>query len=334
MSDRASGRSLTLVAGVLVIAALRASYAVTMPIAAALVIIAAIWPVRIWLGRVLPARVSTIGTIVILLAVSLSFLVAVYFSAAQVVGVFAEHWTRFESIYENLTAAAAQWGLPLGGKEGYARLVGFAQSFLGNAYTISVYLGFIALLVSLGLAEVPTMRRNVQEALSGAEHQEVTGAIDEISLKIREYLATTTLTSLITGGATALWALAMGLDLALVWGMLNFLLNYVPMIGNIVGIIPPSLYALIQFSGSTTPVIIFLGFAVIQLTVSNIVYPVMQGRSLSLSPSAIVVALSFWSWLWGVAGALLAIPLTVAIVIACEHFPRTRWIATMVSGRR
>ncbi len=82
------------------------------------------------------------------------------------------------------------------------------------------------------------------------------------------------------------------------------------------------------------PLVVFLGFGVIQIAISNFVYPMLQGRSLSLSPIAIIVALAFWSWVWGIAGALIAVPLTVALVIICEHFPGTRWIAMLLSGRK
>ena len=149
---------------------------------------------------------------------------------------------------------------------------------------------------------------------------------------MRSYIGVTTLTSLITGVASAAWALALGLELALVWGVLNFLLNYIPVVGNIVGIIPPTLYALIQFDGWTMPSIVFLGFAAIQIVISNFVYPMLQGHSLALSPVAILVALSFWSWIWGIAGALIAIPLTAALVVVCEHFRSTAWIATLLSS--
>jgi predicted PurR-regulated permease PerM len=97
--------------------------------------------------------------------------------------------------------------------------------------------------------------------------------------------------------------------------------------------VPPTLYALIQFQGWTMPVIVFVGFAVLQIVISNFVYPMLQGRSLSLSPIAIVMALAFWSWVWGIAGALIAVPLTVALVIVCQHFSSTRWIATLLSTR-
>jgi len=80
--------------------------------------------------------------------------------------------------------------------------------------------------------------------------------------------------------------------------------------------------------------IVFIGFAVLQIVISNFVYPTLQGHSLALSPVAIIVALAFWSWVWGIAGALIAVPLTAALVIICEHFRSTEWIARLLSSPR
>jgi predicted PurR-regulated permease PerM len=79
---------------------------------------------------------------------------------------------------------------------------------------------------------------------------------------------------------------------------------------------------------------VFLGFAALQIMISNIIYPTLQGRSLALSPVMILVALAFWGWVWGIAGALLAVPLTAAIIIICERFRSTEWIALLLSNRK
>lgn len=295
-------------------------------------IVAAIWPIKPWLDRALPSKVSYLGTISVLLLIFVGFTGAVYFAAAQVVRAFAQNQEKFNSIYSSLTNWAAQWGFrELGGQEGYTRLIDFGQALLSNAYTVFVYLGFIALLVILGLPEVPAIRNKLRGALSAADRREVINTVDEIANKVRQYLGVTALTSAITGMASAFWAFAVGLELALVWGVLNFLLNFIPIVGNIIGIIPASLYAIIQFQSLTMSLIVFLGFAILQIIISNFVYPTLQGRSLALSPVAIIVALAFWSWVWGIAGALIAIPLTAALVIICQHFSSTEWIARVLS---
>ena len=126
--------------------------------------------------------------------------------------------------------------------------------------------------------------------------------------------------------------LALGLQLPLVWGTLNFLLNFIPVVGNLLGIVPPALYALIQFQDLTWPLVTLVGFGAIQIAISNFVYPLVQGRSLSLSPIAVVVALAFWSSVWGFAGALMAIPLTVTLAVICGRFDETRWISVLLSN--
>lgn len=326
---------LAVITVLLVIAGLRASYAVTMPLAAAIVIVAAIWPIKPWLDRALPSKISYLCTILVLLLIFVSFIGAVYFSAAQVVRAFAQNQEQFNRIYGSVTDWAAQWGFEgFGGQAGYARLINFGQALLSNAYTVFVYLGFIAILVMLGLPEVPALRDKVHGALNATDRRELIDTVDEIAAKIRQYLGVTALTSMITGVASALWAFTVGLELALVWGVLNFLLNFIPIIGNIIGIIPASLYAIIQFQSLTMSLIVFVGFAVLQIVISNFVYPTLQGHSLALSPVAIIVALAFWSWVWGIAGALIAVPLTAALVIICEHFRSTEWIARLLSSPR
>ena len=77
--------------------------------------------------------------------------------------------------------------------------------------------------------------------------------------------------------------------------------------------------------------VLFVALAVLQLVISNLVYPLLQGRQLAISPLVIVLAMAFWAWMWGIAGALIAIPLTAAIIIVCEQFDRTRWFAELIT---
>jgi AI-2 transport protein TqsA len=329
--DLMPGRLLCVIAVVLMAAALRAAYPVAMPLAITLVVVAAVWPIKQWLERYLPSWLSYGGTIAALLVVSAVFVGGLWFSAAQVVNAFARSQARFNEIYESLAMWRQRLGVDeLSGEQTYAELLGLAQAVLTNIYTILVYLGFILLLVILALPEAPFVRRQLAENLDRQERRDMLAAVDEIAVKVRRYLGTTFLTSILTGVASAGWSLVVGLELALVWGVLNFLLNFIPLIGNIVGVLPPTLYAVVQFQNASMPVLVLIGFLVLQIAISNFVYPALQGHSLSLSPFAIVVALAFWTWMWGFAGALLAVPLTVACVIAADHFPSTKWIARLL----
>lgn len=330
--DGIRNRLLGVVAGLLGVAALKWSYPVTMPLAVAAFVIAAAWPIKPWLDRALPSGLSYAGTLLVLLAILAGFSAAVYLSLAEVVQTLARRQEQFRQLYDSYAAWAGERGLPvIDGGNGYDRLVGITQAVLSQAYTVLAFLGLVAVLVLLGLPEVPAFARKVRAGMGPAEGREVFDAVERIAGKFRGYIGVTALTSLLTGFASAAWAYAVGLELALIWGVLNFLLNFVPVIGNLIGILPPTLYALIQFGDWTSAAVVFAGYCVLQVTISNLVYPWLQGRGLSLSPLAIVVALTFWSWLWGVAGALLAVPLTAAFAIVCGHFRGTGWIARLLS---
>ncbi|MBD0271919.1 MAG: AI-2E family transporter [Acetobacteraceae bacterium] len=330
--DVVRNRLLAVIAGVLAVAALKWSYPVTMPLAVAVFVIAAAWPIKPRLDKALPSVLSYAGTLLVLLSLLGGFFAAVYFSLAQVVQTLAKRQDQFRQIYDRYAAWAEGRGLPvLNGEGGYDRLADLAQLVLSQAYSVLAYLGLVAVLVLLGLPEVPAFVRKVRAGVGAADQRDVFEAVGEIAGKFRGYIGVTAITSLLTGLASGAWAFAVGLELPLIWGVLNFLLNFVPVIGNIIGILPPTLYALIQFEDWTTVAVVFLGYAVLQATISNFVYPWLQGRGLSLSPVAIVVALTFWSWLWGVAGALLAVPLTAAFAIVCGHFRSTAWIAKLLS---
>lgn len=325
-------RSIILIAVVIAVAALRATYSVSMPVLFAGVIVAALWPLKLWLDRGLPGWLSYMLTIVVLVALLIGFATAVYLSLGQVIGAISVQWPAIQNAYASLADRATRWGVPLDGRADQGRIIGVVGMVASGMYSFATYTGFIGLLVVLGLPEVARWRSKMQYDLSDAARHDVQTTMASISTQVRRYLATTLATSVLTGLVSALWAVVTGLDLALVWGLLNFLLNFVPVVGNIIGIIPPTLYAFVQFGGWGMPLLVFVGYAALQIVISNFVYPLLQGRQLSLSPLVIVLAMTFWGWMWGIAGALIAVPLTAAAVIVCSHFDQSRWVARLLSA--
>ncbi|MDP1026848.1 AI-2E family transporter [Sphingomonas sp. KR1UV-12] len=332
VQDRCRNRLLTIIAAIMVIAALRIGFAVTMPIAFAAITIAALWPLKRWLAGFMPSWAAYTLTMLALVIILGAFAAAVYLSIGQVIAVMASEWPNLERSYGKLAVWASNHGVPLSGTADRQRIVALIQMLASGVYAFVTYIGFIALVVMLGLPEVPRFRRKLHDMVDGSERRSMLDVAEAISGQIRRYLGTTLATSILTGVASALWSWMTGLELALVWGLLNFLLNFVPVIGNVVGIVPPVLYALVQFGGWHMPALVFIGFAILQVTISNVVYPLLQGKQLSLSPLAIIIAMTVWSWVWGIAGALIAVPLTAALVIVCRQFDRSRWIAKLLSA--
>jgi predicted PurR-regulated permease PerM len=324
-------RLLAIIALVAVFAALKASYSVAMPALFALIIVMGAWPLDALLKRWLPGWLATTLTILALIALLVGFGWALFLASSQMVDVLSARWPEIQQRY---AAIAAQLGIPsetLDSAAGPERLTGIAKTAAISVYGIATYIGFIGILVIFGLPEVPRLRERLAAAFGKGTRHELVEIAAESSRQIRSYFGVTLLTSVLTGLGSAAIAWATGLDLALVWGLLNFLLNFVPVIGNIIGIIPPALYAMLQFDGITMPIVVFAAYAALQLAISNVVYPLLQGRQLAISPVVIVLAMAFWSWLWGIAGALIAVPLTAAVIIVCEQSERTRWLAELLT---
>ena len=140
-----------------------------------------------------------------------------------------------------------------------------------------------------------------------------------------------TLASLLTGLAVFAYALSMGLELAIAWGVISFVLNYVPYIGTLVAIALPVVFATAQFETWQMPVIIFGGLYIIQFVIGNYLEPMIAGKALAVSPFAMLVAFFFWAFLWGIPGAFIGLPMTIALITICEQNPSTRWVARVLS---
>ena len=121
----------------------------------------------------------------------------------------------------------------------------------------------------------------------------------------------------------------MGVDFPLLWGLLAFLLNYIPNIGSIIAAVPAVLLAFIQF-GFGTAMIVTIGYLMLNVVLGNIIEPRFMGRGLGLSTLVVFLSLIFWGWLWGTVGMLLSVPLTMTVKIALESNERTRWLAVLL----
>ncbi len=136
-----------------------------------------------------------------------------------------------------------------------------------------------------------------------------------------------------TGLLVGLWTAILGLDFAVVWGLLAFLLNYIPSIGSIVAAIPAVLLGLIQ-GGLGYAILIAVGYVVTNIGIGNFVEPWLMGRTLGLSTLVVFLSLVFWGWMWGSIGMLLSVPLTMIIKILFENTDDLQWIAIMLDNRR
>ena len=201
-------------------------------------------------------------------------------------------------------------------------------SFTNQFFMTLVFLVFI-------LLDVPVWDRKLDRAFSGPNAAKIKNIFESISKQTSRYLATMVLVSLLTGfcvwGALAI----IGVDFAAFWGVVAFILNFIPTIGSIIATIPPVLMALLQFSPSLTePIVTLAVLGAIQMITGNVLAPKLFGDSLGLSTVVIMLSLLLWSMILGIPGAILSVPIAAIIKIVCENVPSLRPIAVMMGTGR
>jgi len=146
---------------------------------------------------------------------------------------------------------------------------------------------------------------------------------------LKKYVTIKTGISLATGVAVGLMLWVTGVGYPVLWGLLTFLLNFVPTIGPLLALIPPTVLALVD-GGLTKAVVVALGIVVINTISGNVLEPRLLGKGLGLSPLVVFLSLIIWGWILGPIGMILSIPLTVTLKIAMDSNPDTHWIGTLL----
>lgn len=200
------------------------------------------------------------------------------------------------------------------------------QSVLGGLFFALVYLGF--LMFARGsfkkkIVALFPLREDRQEALQVFERMR--GGVEG-------YLWVQTVTGLMIAVAAWLLMVIVGLDNALFWAFLIFIVGYIPVIGGAIAAMGPPLYGLVQFDTYWQPIALALGLQVILQVSGNFIQPRMQGDNQNIDPVAVLLFLALWSALWGVAGAFLSTPIAVMVMAITAEFRGTRWIAVLISG--
>ena len=156
----------------------------------------------------------------------------------------------------------------------------------------------------------------------------------QVESNIRRYLATKTALSAITGILVTLILAYLGLELAVVFGVLTFILNFIPSIGSIIATLLPLPVAYAQFeSGWMLLWVLLLLPGSVQMLIGNVIEPRIMGEGLDLHPITILFALTFWGLLWGPIGAILAVPITAILRIAMARFQSLQPVAEIMAGR-
>jgi predicted PurR-regulated permease PerM len=200
------------------------------------------------------------------------------------------------------------------------------QGLFSGMLLMIVYFGFM-------LAGQKRIAAKIDRAAgSSSRARTIKSSMSGIAADIETYVWVQTITgTILTVSATAVM-LAVGLNNVLFWAVIFFLLTFIPNIGVTVGSIAPSLFALIQFPTVWQAVTIFVVIQVVATIVGNLIYPRLQAHTQNIDPVATLLSLAFWSWLWGLPGAFLAVPMTLMSMMVFSRFPSTRFVAALLSN--
>ena len=320
---------------VVVVAGLKAASALVNPFLLAVFIAVISTPLIFWLeARRIPRGVALFAVI---LAV-----VGVLFGLSVVVGASVNDFTndlpryterlkgQFGSLVETLRGLGIDlpqdrdgvldhvnpaWVLELAGQ----LFNGFGV-VLANAFLILLTVVFILLEAASFSGKLYAIARNAH--LTRA-------SVDAFTGTVRRYLAIKSLMSLGTGAAVWIWLTLLGVDYPVLWGLLAFLLNYVPNIGSIIAAVPAVLLALVQL-GPAAAAWSAAGYFAINVVFGNVLEPRFMGRGVGLSPLVVFLSLIFWGWVLGPVGMFLSVPLTITAKIALAASDETRWAAVLL----
>jgi predicted PurR-regulated permease PerM len=210
-----------------------------------------------------------------------------------------------------------------------AAAMGLATDMLSGLGSVMGNLFLIVITVIFMLFEAPSIPRKLHLSLDDADMR--LEQIDQFLLSVNNYLAIKTLVSIATGIVVSIMLWAFGLDFPILWGVLAFLLNFIPNIGSIIAAVPAISLAILQL-GPAQAGFIGLGYLTINTVMGNVVEPKYLGKGLGLSALVVFLSLIFWGWLLGTVGMLLSVPLTMILKIGLQSSAEGRWFAVLLSG--
>ena len=324
----------TFAAFTIIVAGLKMADTLIVPFILAVFIAMVVAPLVTWLrARGVPNGLAIF--LVVLLMLSIGFLLGAIVGSA--LGNFRQDLPEYSSKLGALSSGLQQWlsarGIAVSAEQwqnsfdpgALMALVSNMLASFGNVMTdgMMILLTVIFILAeNTGFAEKLTRARG----LNGSSQW-----LQIFTDSVNSYMAIKTAISFVTGLVIFIWLSVLGVDYAILWGLLTFLFNFVPAVGSVIAAVPAVMLAIIQL-GFGSGALVLAGFFVVNMLMGNVIEPRWMGRGLNLSPLVVFVSLVLWGWVLGPVGMLLSIPLTIMLKIGLESQTETRWIGTMLGA--
>jgi predicted PurR-regulated permease PerM len=322
---------------VVVIFGLRIAGGFFLPMLTALFLAVISSPIVRWLEKRAraPEALAILLTLLLDMGLVVGFGALIWTSFVEFAAALPTYQIAFDQLVRDAVDGLRAWGFQIDyGALNELRSAGAVLGLVGNVVEELTRIVSNAILVILLLAfllfEIGAAREKLHVLLGRANPHIERSA--HAAYEIQRYLVVKTVLSVLTGVLTGCWMAVMGLDFPLLWGLLAFLLNYIPSLGPAISLVPPVIVALLTL-GPAGAAGVAAGHVSIGFVIGNVLEPRMMGQTLGLSTLVVFASMFFWGWLWGPVGALFAVPLTMLLRSALEIGDETRWIAILLGSR-
>ncbi|MBR0695533.1 AI-2E family transporter [Bradyrhizobium lablabi] len=336
--DRTIKILLLFCATILILGAAYLAQPIVAPVAFSLFIIAIVWPIQqalqARLPKLLALTITVLGVVVVLSVLGLLLI----WGFSRVVQWLTSNADRLQVLYGRGVDWLDGHGVSVAsvvnpGKGNTNWILPAVRDIGGRGYRLISFIVIAFAFTVLGLLEVDVVRKNIERLESAATRQMLLVAGADIAAKLQKYMVVRSVMSVLTGVVVWSFALLAGIELATAWGVIAFVLNYIPFVGPLFATVFPTLFALVQFESWQLAVAIFACLNLVQFLIGSYLEPRMAGAALSISPFIVLSAVFLGSFLWGVAGAFMGVPIVIALLAVCDEYESTRWIAQLLSGR-
>jgi AI-2 transport protein TqsA len=324
---------INIAAFIIIVAGLKAATQLLVPFLLAVFIAVLCAPLMIWLrAKRVPSTLSVLLVVVLFFLIAATLGTVIGSSLSAFYQDLPEYEEKLQLLGQGIISSLQGFGIVVDEAvfssyidPGAAmKMVAKVFSGLGGVLTNTFLILFSVIFILFEASDFPDkVRRALGSKTLALDH------FQSFSDSVQRYLLIKTLVSIGTGLVVGIALALMGVDYAILWAVIAFLLNFIPNIGSIIAAVPPMLIALIQL-GPMSSLLVAALYMVTNTVFGNVIEPRYMGRSLGLSTLVVFVSLVFWGWIFGPVGMLLSIPLTMVVKIALESSDRNRWVAVLL----
>ncbi|MCI0437198.1 MAG: AI-2E family transporter [Gemmatimonadetes bacterium] len=334
--ERPRGRTNVLLAAaafVIVVAGLKVAAPILVPCALAGFIVIVTRPAVSWLQRRrVPTSIAITLVILLLFGVIAMFVSVATQSLGEIRVAFPRYVDRLQQIELDLIAWLGTRGIEFPSalrldQVNAQRAFDILSGAVVGAAGIMTTAVLVLIIAIFGMIEANGIHGKLRKAF-GDSH--AVRGLGTVVAEVQHYLGIKTVISLVTGLSVGVLTWAIGLDFPVFWGIVAFLLNFVPNIGSIIAAIPAVLLALVQI-GPDGAILTTIAYLAVNTVFGTIIDPIWTGRRLGLSTLVVMLSLVFWGWMWGAIGVLLAVPLTMIARVMLEKSDEYRWVAILLA---